>query len=351
MTCLARAVRPAAGQVARLVVLGAATLSGCGPTPPPRTPGLPVSPVPPSIQVGRADGAGPVRALPIEDYVLASILSEVAPPASDRDAAGRIFEIQAIVARTYAAANLGRHRRQGFDLCDSTHCQVLDLQRLSGAPWRDVARAAAARTAGIILTYRGRAAQALFHADCGGQTSAADEVWAGTPVPYLGGRLDALPGGARHQSWRLEVSARQIADAVARDGGPSVGPDPFRIEILERDRAGRAVRVALTGHRHVTLRGTEFRSALSRTLGPLSLRSTRFTVEELGGRFVFEGQGFGHGVGLCQTGAAARARVGQSPREVLAFYYPGAELTVAASSRPTFGIPRLRPRGSGEQGP
>lgn len=283
--------------------------------------------------------------------MLASILTEVAPSEGDREVAGRIFEIQAIAARSYAAANLGRHRRQGFDLCDSTHCQVLDLRRLSAAPWRDVARAATARTVGIILTYRGHAAQTLFHADCGGETSAADEVWAGAPVPYLRGRPDALPGGARHQTWRLEVAASQIADAVARDGGPSIGRGRFRIEIPERDRAGRAGRVALTGSRTVTLRGTEFRSALSGALGPLSLRSTRFTVEERGGRFVFEGQGFGHGVGLCQTGAIARARAGQSPREILAFYYPGTELTAGAASRPALAIPRLRPRGSGERSP
>ena len=97
--------------------------------------------------------------------------------------------------------------------------------------------------------------------------------------------------------------------------------------MLARDAAGRVVRLTLQGTRVVTLRGTEFRTALSEALGPPGLRSTLFTISRAGGRFVFEGRGFGHGVGLCQTGALARARADQSARDILAFYYPGAVLT------------------------
>ena len=84
---------------------------------------------------------------------------------------------------------------------------------MSTAPWREVARDAVSATAGMGLTYQGRPIQALFHADCGGHTSAADAVWAGTPVAYLTGRPDDLPRGARHQVWTVEATGRQLAEA------------------------------------------------------------------------------------------------------------------------------------------
>jgi len=315
--------RPASALCAAAVLTLA---TACGPAPPPRLPGAVARLAPRVVRVGTPDGRGRVREMPIEEYVLASVLTELAPSGSDRAAAQRAFEVQAIVARTYAAANMGRHASQGFDLCNSTHCQLVDPGRLSSAPWRAVARAAVTATAGLVLSYQGRPIQALFHADCGGHTSAADAVWAGAPVPYLIGRADDLPGGAHHQTWTLEVTGRQIAAALARHGGPSPGADVSRIEVVERDGAGRAVRLIVEGTRRITLRGNEFRAAVSEALGPRSLRSTRFTVSRSSGRLVFDGRGFGHGVGLCQTGAVARARAGQSPRAILAFYYPGTVL-------------------------
>jgi len=304
-----------------------ALAAGCGPAPPPRLPGAVAPLTPRLVRVGTPDGRGRVREMPLEQYVLASVLTELAPSGSDRAGVGRAFEAQALVARTYAVANMGRHASQGFDLCNSTHCQLVDTGRLSNAPWLAVAREAVRATAGLVITYQGRPIQALFHADCGGHTSAADAVWAGAPVPYLTGRPDDLPRGARHQSWTFEATGRQLAAALSRHGGPSPGADVSRIEIVERDGAGRVVRLALVGNRRITLRGNEFRAAVSEALGALALRSTLFSVSRSADRFVFEGRGFGHGVGLCQTGALARARAGQSPRDILAFYYPGTALT------------------------
>jgi len=320
---------PRAWRGAALATAALALAWACGPAAPPRMPGAVAPLAPRVVRVGTPDGRGRVREMPIEEYVLASVLTELAPSGSDRAAARRAFEVQAIVARTYAAANMGRHASQGFDLCDSTHCQLVDVRRLSNAPWRDVAREAVRATDGLVLTYQGRPIQALYHADCGGHTSAADAVWAGAPVPYLVGRPDDLPQGRRHQTWTLEATGRQIAGAVSRDGGPSPGGDVSRIEVVERDPGGRVVRVTLEGSRRITLRGTEFRAALSGALGATALRSTLFTVSRSNGRFVFEGRGFGHGVGLCQIGALARARAGHTPRDILAFYYPGAVLVRA----------------------
>ena len=73
-----------------------------------------------------------VRDLPLEDYVAGAALSEAAPGAAGARAAEAMFEVQAIVARTYAEAHRGRHAREGFDLCSTTHCQIYEPARLAG---------------------------------------------------------------------------------------------------------------------------------------------------------------------------------------------------------------------------
>lgn len=324
----------------------AAVAAGCAPATPPRAPGRIAPLVPQMVRVGQRDGSGQIRELPLEQYVLASVLTEIVPSGLDREAARRVFEVQAIVARTYAAANLGRHRSQGFDLCNSTHCQLVDTRRLSTSSWRAVAEDAVARTAGRILVFEGRPAQTVFHADCGGHTSAAHTVWNGDPVPYLRARHDDLPGGARHRSWTYEATAHQLAQAVALHNGPSTGGTLSQVEVLERDVAGRVIELVLRGRQSVTLHGTDFRAALGEALKPPALRSTLFSVSRKENRFVFEGRGFGHGVGLCQVGAMARANAGQSPRDILGFYYPGTSLWNETASPAPPQIPRLRPRGT-----
>ena len=94
-----------------------------------------------------------------------------------------MFEVQAIVARTYAAAHRGRHARDGFDLCSTTHCQLYEPGRLVTSRWADAARGAGGRTAGLLVLYEGLPADAVFHADCGGWTSAAADVWGGAGHP------------------------------------------------------------------------------------------------------------------------------------------------------------------------
>jgi stage II sporulation protein D len=77
------------------------------------------------------------------------------------------------------------------------------------------------------------------------------------------------------------------------------------------------------------LKGEEFRTVLSQRFGPRAVRSTLFEIRREGDAFVFEGRGFGHGVGLCQAGALARLQAGAKPADVLRRYYPGTSLRTA----------------------
>jgi stage II sporulation protein D len=279
-----------------------------------------------------------VRDVPLEDYVQASSISEVAPAAGELDTVERMLEVQTIIGRTYAVSHLARHAREGFDLCSTTHCQLFDPRRLQTSRWAPASLEAVGRTSGLILTFDRLPIQALFHADCGGHTSTAAAVWGGTDRPYLVARPDDGVPSEAHADWKYEVSVGVLTAALATDSRMRVTGVLDTIEVISRDGAGRAERIALYGHAQnagrtnsvIEIRGDELRQVLTRAFGPRTIRSTRFDVRRTASTFTFSGRGFGHGVGLCQAGALARLRAGATPVDVLGYYYPGATLALGS---------------------
>jgi stage II sporulation protein D len=267
-----------------------------------------------------------VREVALEDYVATTALSEVHPDAADEGLAERMYEVQAVIARTYAVTNGGRHANEGFDLCSRTHCQLYEPARLSTSRWSVVARTAALRTAGEVLWFANAPARAVFHADCGGHTSAAAAVWGGLAPAYLAAREDSVPAGAAHAEWTFESRVDAMRLALNADPRTAVGERLDDIDIAGRDAAGRAEKIVLRGTRTFVIRGEVFREVITRRLGVRTLKSTLFTVKKARGTFTFTGRGFGHGVGLCQAGALARLKAGDSPDDVLGFYFPGASI-------------------------
>jgi len=268
---------------------------------------LPEASVPQYVRVKPAPNGRTVR-VALEDYVRAAILSEFAPPSGDSADIEHMLEVQAVIARTYATAHIGRHEREGYDLCSTTHCQLYQPSRLKSSSWAPLAEQATAHTAGMVLWYGNGPASALFHADCGGHTSAAVDIWGGTARPYLKGAVDDGAAQSAHTTWKYEAGRAQLTAALNTDTRTRVGKELREIKVAQRDDGGRAV--------------------LTNTFGAKSIRSARFEVSRQGARFVFTGKGYGHGVGLCQAGAYARLRAGALPEQVLARYYPGTRLIV-----------------------
>jgi stage II sporulation protein D (peptidoglycan lytic transglycosylase) len=298
----------------------------------PHTPAATRWPAPAVVDLPRAirvQTAGRVVSVPLEEYVLGSALAEVSPVGEPPATTERIFEVQAVLARTYAISHLGRHAEEGFDLCDGTHCQLYQPARIGTSRFAETAKAAVRLTEGEVLLYHGQPAEALFHADCGGHTASAGDVWGGTPVPYLVGMPDEVPAGT-HRTWSLDVTSARLRAALNADARSRVGERLTGVRVAARDQGGRATVVEVTGTRTVTLRGEQFRSIVSAAFGARSLQSTRFVVRRSGAAYHFDGTGYGHGVGLCQVGAAARARRGESIEEILSAYFPG---TVVARGR------------------
>jgi stage II sporulation protein D len=302
-------------------------LSACGASPArvAMPDGVPARPASVKVQV-RANGALVVRDVALEDYVMATILSEVDPPAADQRVLERMYEVQAIISRTYALAYRGRHAREGFDLCSTTHCQLYEPVRVRTSRWSDLARQAATRTRGELLWFSGGPALTLFHADCGGHTSDATSVWGGRSPAYLAGTRDAGPASHVHAEWTFDTRLSSLRDALNGDPRTVVGTKLTGIDIASRDSAGRAEQVTLRGSSDVTVRGEIFREVVTRALGTQTLKSTLFTLRRTGDHIVFAGRGFGHGVGLCQAGALARLKAGKSPDDVLKFYFPGTSI-------------------------
>ena len=278
-----------------------------------------------TVRVRVTSGASPrIVDLPLEQYVARVLAGEGEPNAPDA-----AQQALAIAIRTYAAANAGKHGREGFDLCDTTHCQVVR----AATP---ASRAAALATAGRLLTYRDRAAEVFYSASCGGRTEAASQVWRGAlDHPYLREADDDVHGG--DEPWILEVPLARVEQALRRAGFDGRRLTDVRIE--RRSASGRAVRLHLAGMRPDAITGEDFRAAL----GARDLRSTAFTVKKAGRQLRFTGRGYGHGVGLCVIGAGRRAARGESAAQILAHYYPGLQLRADGAAA----VPAPAPPGVG----
>ena len=173
------------------------------------------------VRVTDARGTG-IMTLPLEEYVLGAVRAELPPTTLQEDAADGVLQVQAIVSRTYAIANLGRHAAEGFDLCDSAHCQRYRPGLRTEGPTDRVARVVA-ETREEIVTFQGRVIQALFHSNCGGHTkSLAQSGWTGADTPP---RL--RPCGAVPTSRTCGRQSTHSAPACRRATGRLRSPNPI----------------------------------------------------------------------------------------------------------------------------
>ena len=309
----------------RLAALASAgaILSACGAAGPAAPAPGPAPAVPPTIRVRHE---GRVRTVPLDLYAAVVTLTEFAPGAETPATVDALYEAQVIVARTYAVSRRSRHGADGFDVCDSTHCQRYEAARLETGRWAALARRIAGRTAGAVLVHDGRLVEAFFHADCGGHTADAADVWR-TGRPYLVARSD---DSHPDREWIGTLAREAVQGALRRDRRTRLEGALGDIEIVRRDRSGRAARIRLTARTRgaagtaVEVDGDVFRAVVTAALGFRTLPSTRFSLERQPGGWRASGTGFGHGVGLCQAGALSRARKGDTAAEILGFYYHGA---------------------------
>ncbi|HEX2711540.1 MAG TPA: SpoIID/LytB domain-containing protein [Candidatus Acidoferrales bacterium] len=259
-----------------------------------------------------------VAQMPLEDYV-AQVLDAEASAFKSVEAR----RAMAVAVRTYALAFRRRHAAEGFDLCDSTHCQALRIGTASAA-----SREAAESTEGELLWYRGELAHTYYHRNCGGKLEDGRAV-EGAAVPYLRAKSDTYCV-RRAEEWHSEPSRDDIARALAGIG-VAVARD-FHVNVASRTGTGRveSLHIADRGHEQ-SVPEASFRLAVVRTLGWSTIQSDWYELHEGGKTLVFTGRGRGHGVGLCQAGTEQMGEAGKDYREILAFYYPGTQVGLNAA--------------------
>lgn len=280
--------------------------------------------------------------LALEDYIAGVIQNEIGSGAPLE-----ALKTQAVTARSHAISLLlyNRHKLDGYDLCNTTHCQVYKGKHLLNASITQAVH----DTHNEILVHEGKIASTTYHSSSGGKTDSSVNIWRGSPYPYLMGvtvypesesydlvtesgarawldykqSTDGMSSWERSAlSWSRTISSKQLADQLSLDTIQS-------IEIVQRGRSGRILELKINGK--TTVQG-EFKirqlfggapSSFFYIKGSYSLNNSRNAVYRPGASFDIVGKGSGHGVGMCQLGTLQRARSGATYDEILQHFYPG----------------------------
>ncbi len=243
-----------------------------------------------------------INLVDLEDYLLSVLPSEM-PSLWHPEA----LKAQAIAARSYAMANLGKHATDGYDVKATTEDQVY----AGVGQETDTGNLAVAQTQGIVLKQFGKVITAYFHSGGGGHTESPESVWGGSRA-YLQSVPD-FDDASPMFSWSQNASIGSLEETL-RKNSIDVG-DLLNIEILLRSDAMRVQKLMIVGSKAARIvSGEQFRHFLT-------LPSTKFNIGFDADRYVFVGRGYGHGLGLSQWGAKTLAENGYNAPQILKYYY------------------------------
>lgn len=314
-----------------------------------------------------------INVLPVEDYLTSVISSEMKSSCPIE-----FLKASAVISRSWLNAQMQRRQERAgqdtpfftfvksegesirwydredhtiFDVCADDHCQR--YQGITRANNPKVEEAVNA-TRGEMLTYNGKICDTRFGKCCGGRTNEYQYCWENIKVPYLTSVSDPFCGSIDPKilhrmlndydldtgdfyEWKEEMTQEEIHERITQhlkmDLGPIVG-----LEIVEQGPGGHISKLRVIGQErsYVVGKELEIRRMLSRS--HLKSSAFRITCEDVRHnvpqRFVLHGKGWGHGVGLCQIGAAAMGEQGYDYRQILRHYYPGAEVTSSSHTEP-----------------
>lgn len=292
-----------------------------------------------------------VNEVPTETYLRGVVPHEIgafSPYASQ--------EAQAILARTYALRNLRRFAIDNYELCADVNCQV--YKGLTEVyPQTDKA---IAQTSGLVLTYQNELVDALYSASSGGVTALFGDVWHGPERPYLRSIIDApskvwdlskqslsdennfrrfisLKNGFNEEKqdtfrWREEASLTAIAGFLKQYLQKKQHPlanfkTISQVLVVERSPGGRVLQMKVqTDLGAIDIDKDEIRNAFYPPISTLFYLDPIYNPDQTLNGYAFVGGGFGHGVGMSQTGSYNLANLGWNGDRILSFYFPGAKV-------------------------
>ncbi len=275
-----------------------------------------------------------VNCIGMEDYLMSVISSEMKSSASIE-----LLKAHAVISRSWLKARLKDHKagHEHFDVCADDHCQR--YQGLTMAVGDDVCRAID-RTWGQVLEYGGDICDTRYSKCCGGRTELFSTCWEDVDLPYLQSVEDPFCDcenssilsqvlndydlhTADFHDWTVQYTTDELSELVRTRTGIDFGTI-VALEAVERGPSRRIKYLRITGTLREEVIGKEL--AIRKALSSSHLKSSAFEIEKSPDGFVLKGRGWGHGVGLCQIGAAAMAAQGYDYRQILSHYYVGAEI-------------------------
>ena len=309
--------------------------------------------------VVEADKIVAINELPVERYLTSVISSEMSATASLE-----FLKAHAVISRSWLLAQMAKRQRQEkggasffsfikkddelirwydrddhtiFDVCADDHCQRYQGITKQSSPAVEQAILA---TRGQILAYEDEICDTRFSKCCGGQTEEFQYCWEDTPKPYLVSFHDPYCNtNDKHilsqvlndfdqetpdfYRWTVEYTQEELSELVNRKLKDDFGTITDLIP-LERGKSGRIWKLKIVGSKKSFTIGKELE--IRRALSETHLYSSAFEVEKQGDRFILHGSGWGHGVGLCQIGAAVMGEQGKTYDEILLFYYRNATI-------------------------
>ena len=275
-----------------------------------------------------------VNLVGMEDYLLSVISSEMKSSASPE-----LLKAHAVISRSWLLARMTDHSaHDNFDVCADDHCQRYQGLTMAAG---DTVRMVIDETWGQVLRYQGQLCDTRYSKCCGGKTELFSTCWEDIDYPYLqcvddpwcdcendeilAQVLNDYDQQTRDfHDWTVRYGADEL-DALVRE---RTGIDFGKIQALEpveRGPSGRIKFLRIVGSKHTEVVGKELK--IRRALCPSHLKSSAFDVErDPAGAWILRGRGWGHGVGLCQIGAAVMAANGFNYKQILQHYYPGTDV-------------------------
>jgi SpoIID/LytB domain protein len=300
-----------------------------------------------------------INVVGIEDYLQCVIASEMSPSAGFE-----FLKAHAVISRSWLLAQMEKRQQREngsdgffsfikkddeiirwydredhtiFDVCADDHCQR--YQGITKASNAHVVEAISA-TRGQILAYGDEICDARFSKCCGGETEEFQYCWEDTPKPYLVSFHDPYCNtNDKHilsqvlndfdqetpdfYRWKVEYTKAELSELVNRKLKDDFGEIIDLIPVA-RGKSGRIWKLKIVGTKKTLTIGKELE--IRRALSETHLYSSAFDVVKEGDKFVLNGKGWGHGVGLCQIGAAVMGEQGKTYDEILLFYYRNAKI-------------------------
>lgn len=263
----------------------------------------------------------------VEEVNLDEYLYHVVSAEMPADFELEALKAQALVARTYTIYKVRHKKHDNADICDdSTCCQAWISKEDRLARWEESKRDsnwqkicdAVNATKGKIITYENEPIDAFFHSNSGGTTEVPVNVWGGTGYPYLQTVQTAGEEGYSQYASEISLSQEELLTKL-KNKYEDIAIDfalEEQVKILEHTESGRVKTIQFGNHQ---VSGVE-----ARTL--LGLRSTNFDMKQENGLLIFSVKGYGHGVGMSQTGADSMAKQGSTAEEIVHHFYQQVEI-------------------------